>query len=513
MVVSCVYIKFPAKAALVYPNQYVYIKPAPYWTSDPCDEFGTSQGVTILERDYNFFYVEYTRGGVKKRGYLSCDWITASGYSWPNHTEFNPGYNKSGASATTYYGPGTSYGVSGSIDADEGTNTTKPLLILGYSGSYAYVQYITNPTATSGHPKFKRAWVLTSKIGVLPPSAADGFTADNTYTLIKCNATGKYLTATADSSAAAGYAVSQQDPTGNENQQWKFVMQGNAATGVYYKIQNVATGLYLEVVGAIPVLDVKVELKALSSPNKAQEFELRKTANGYQIRTRCSGNFEVIQSYTGYLSQKRYASTNASQLFAMETMHQYWDKGYTYTEYDGSGKTNLSFRVLSGDIRPQLANVNLANIYDAADLWESLGANIQINLTTSNTDWDIGFSADEIIQSGDKVNILGMAFPMDNINSFYPYGEADLNGYWDRCQIIFNLDPDCYFVGLSDSDKDVVIIHELGHALKLQHPYGEGTGGHVVYSVMCQGLPDNGNKVSSVPSAYDIRTLKNKWGE
>ncbi len=44
--------------------------------------------------------------------------------------------------------------------------------------------------------------------------------------------------------------------------------------------------------------------------------------------------------------------------------------------------------------------------------------------------------------------------------------ENDLNDYWDRCNIVVNLDA---MSDLSIDQRKEVIIHEIGHALKLCH--------------------------------------------
>ena len=55
------------QAATVKPNKYTYVRDAPYWTNSVVDQFGTTQSVTILERDYEYLYIEYTKDGVKKK--------------------------------------------------------------------------------------------------------------------------------------------------------------------------------------------------------------------------------------------------------------------------------------------------------------------------------------------------------------------------------------------------------------------------------------------------------------
>ena len=176
LVLQCFFIapmpKTEAATITLYPSNYTYVKPAPYWTCSPCDEFGTSQQVKIIERDYNFFYIEYTKNGILKRGYASMshfDEADYDGYGWCNHPYFTTAYNNTSSSKTTYY---TSTGTAsfGSIDADEGEHANKPLMVLRYENSRAFVQYVTNP-GTTGHALYKRAWVDRNCITVSPPAA------------------------------------------------------------------------------------------------------------------------------------------------------------------------------------------------------------------------------------------------------------------------------------------------------------------------------------------------------
>lgn len=69
----------------------------------------------------------------------------------------------------------------GLIDLDEGEHANKPLPVLRYENSRAFVQYVTNPSST-GHALYKRAWVDSSCITLSKPSR---FEHAGKYTLIK----------------------------------------------------------------------------------------------------------------------------------------------------------------------------------------------------------------------------------------------------------------------------------------------------------------------------------------
>lgn len=78
--------------------------------------------------------------------------------------------------------------------------------------------------------------------------------------------------------------------------------------------------------------------------------------------------------------------------------------------------------------------------------------------------------------------------------------------------------------GFSEIQRKKVIVHELGHAFKLAHTFGDlnyinvpnGRGGYFdnnsVAAVMNQGIPDTElNLATATPKWHDKINLKNKW--
>ena len=61
---------FTANALDSTTNKYTYIRMAPYWTAEVVDELTSGYSITILEREYTYLYVEYTKNGTVKRGYM-----------------------------------------------------------------------------------------------------------------------------------------------------------------------------------------------------------------------------------------------------------------------------------------------------------------------------------------------------------------------------------------------------------------------------------------------------------
>ena len=106
---------------------------------------------------------------------------------WCNHTEFNPGKIKSTSSVQMFYGPNKdTYGIVTTLSSTVGSTSNNPLLILGYSGIYAQVQYVSNYTQTAYNvqPQYCRGWVLTSQIEAIRPNASS-YLGTSVITMIK----------------------------------------------------------------------------------------------------------------------------------------------------------------------------------------------------------------------------------------------------------------------------------------------------------------------------------------
>ena len=72
---------------------------------------------------------------------------------------------------------------------------------------------------------------------------------------------------------------------------------------------------------------------------------------------------------------------------------------------------------------------------------------------------------------------------------------------WSKSEIVIRTTN---WRDLSDVGKEGVVIHEIGHALKLDHPDKN------VLSVMQSGV--GGEYHSNYITVYDIYSLKSKWG-
>ncbi|MBQ7035142.1 MAG: RICIN domain-containing protein [Clostridia bacterium] len=507
-------VKFEAEAATITATviQYSYVKPAPYWPCNPMDEFPSGTTVKILEREQDTFYIEYTKDGIVKRGYTPMSNFTASsyeGYSWCDQAVFTPGHNNTGSGADVYYGPGGSYAKVGAIDADEGIHAHKPLLVLRTSGSYSFIQYVTNP-GTSGHVLFKRGWIQSSKITLDKPTGTS-YLSSGCTAMIGNAGTGKFLQAVQDSSAPYGYRIEEATATGYQNQVWYFYRY-TTSSGVYYKIKNMAANLVMEVTDFLPLVEQTIRLVPESSPNKAQEFAVIENNNGFNIATRCSGYYMVLRSIGSAVQQNRKVG-GTNETWSIQRLNKYHNAMYSnvgYSEAEDMKTLNyyVEQNVIDGDW--------LAQVSTAVSRWNNCSyiTGVKLNRCTNKASADIcirlGYDTDETL------------YGVTTVYSYWQPGtftgnDADFSDETIRGSIVeinsYNVHIDSIFIH--------TLVHELGHALMLKHPFYELENNitlqdinmdRVAYSVMNQGgLHEQYPKIVDSPSYYDRRTLLNKW--
>ncbi|MBQ7034505.1 MAG: RICIN domain-containing protein [Clostridia bacterium] len=510
-------VKIEAATITATVNQWSYVKPAPYWPCNPMDEFPGGTSVKILEREQEFFYIEYTANGIVKRGYTAMSNFNAAdyaGYDWCNQAVFTPGHNNTGAGADVYYGPGGSYAKVGAIDADEGIHAHKPLLVLRTSGSYSFIQYVTNP-GTSGHVLFKRGWIQSSKITLDKPTSAPVLESEN-LVMIGTGSTGCFLDVKYDFDAPYNYIVGQDEATGDPTQLW-VIQKYSSDAGVYYKIKNAYTNLVMEVSSLLPVIETTIHLVPESSPNKAQEFAISPTGTGWQnIATRCSGNYMVLHATSTSIQQNRKLG-GTDENWNFHVLDKYFP--CTYSNMDYSATENM--RTLKYYVETEIIQRGFKPLVDeAADLWNARSNFTRIELENCSTraEADIYIEVDTLTDI-DNNNTMGYTVPYRSWNNAF-VGER---GYFSDSVLRGTKITINDYVTVTERQWQITLLHEMGHALMLDHPFYELSPSFqihqvnmewVAYSVMNQGgdVTDTYPKVSNRIENYDMRTLSNKWG-
>lgn len=483
-------------------NQVTYVRMSPYYTAETVEILAAGTSIKILERDYAYLYVSYNNGA--KRGYVPRTFTDATGYSWCSHGIFSPGYNSTSSAVTVRYAPSSTSNSCGTIDANEGEIVSKPLLVLREENGYYFIQYTTNTSATgSTQPLYKRGWVSTSSITVKKVAAAP--VTGVAQKVVICNTQLKYLTATSSST------IAYTEATGEYNQQWilrKLDYSGSA----YYRIESVEYGTCLEVKDSTAVLGNNIFLDTINTaPDKSQEFALQSINRtepfgiGVRILTRCSGNFLGIKYTDGVFSHVRQDDDYTS-LFFIDPIDNQWNGAYIRFG------TSLTYRI---DPSAIVGNLSEKLYTDAIDNWKGL-SKVSLNRVTSGTSEAITFKT----MSLDEVP--GITCPRLNSSGqeYKPsYSNSELNTSWYDVTIFLNSDSktEGCVTRLSQDNIKKIITHEIGHALKLQHPhYITVANGKItidyIPSVMNQGSLAEEN-VSPVPTEFDIQSLQIKWGK
>ncbi len=510
-----------AEAATItlYPANYTYVKPAPYWTCDPCDEFGTGQQVKILWRDYNFFYIEYTKNGVLRRGFAAMSHFNSAdyaGYSWASYDYFIPAYNATTMTINIYEGPSNTYRKMGTLAPDAGEPMrANTLTLLKSGGEYCFVQWITNPNSTE-QPIFHRGWVWFGYISAFPHYPTADIDANN-YVLIKNVGTGTYLQLNGSADTDSGYDLSLVPLSDAKAQHWHVprneTAYNSSLSDYSYRLIGIVGDMAWEVNGKIPVLDAKLVVNAQSpmEENKAQDFYFCSTGDSYgsyQILTRCSGGYLALQANSaGTAVYQERKSSSDYQKWVIEPFDAYVKINYLNVPKVNNISQLKYYIVKTGNTAISNADITSSIITTAVSYWNAKKEQTGVQLVPTNILSEAHFT----IASSDNIgNAHGRT---DSL-----YNQSDPNNpFFTQVEVKLS---QTYLQNEEESYKTFVVCHELGHALGLTHtdvchndnnsyPY------YLYYSVMNDGNyyfeVSNPENRANTPTNYDYRTLQCKW--
>lgn len=184
--------------------------------------------------------------------------------------------------------------------------------------------------------------------------------------------------------------------------------------------------------------------------------------------------------------------------------------------YVNENNKNLVFLIVDS------AKTNLLNssVYNSATVWNNISNNVDVYVYYDAL--PSPFPLDKIIPMpviGTQLegNVVAQTIPHDKNGNV-----VSVNSNWMYVHIEMDTSPNAFSIA-SDPTAAAkkTFIHEVGHALKLEHPTKNATiTGHSYngypYAVMNQNLPKSlggASQVASCPTWHDIECLTYKWGE
>lgn len=260
--------------------------------------------------------------------------------------------------------------------------------------------------------------------------------------------------------------------------------------------------------------------------SSATKWELELTFfnnNYYNVKNISADNYMVGTSANGTVTSS--ATTTVYSYWVFEEIERSTFNNYFTGTYNGMGnKLNIKISLDSSIYTSGLAN---EIDYDVVKVWNGISSKVVIygpNDTAPTNCINVSIIADN----------LQYVFPEDIHARYavgYTYGYKMINGNKIRAEFNESFDgADIYInsaylsVLLGDSEMiESIVIHEMGHVLKLCHPKEEY--GLPVFDGARNGYNDD-NSVCSVmnhavgenlfcirPKIHDIINLINKWGE
>ncbi|MBQ3084913.1 MAG: hypothetical protein IJC46_05635 [Clostridia bacterium] len=462
---------------------------APYGTgcASTGKTFTAGQGAFLVSRDYDYYYVYWYENQKEVYGYVPISSLNITGFAWTQYDIYRPGVCTATTQVLSFAGTTNTYKWIGEIYADE-----YPLMVLGsrvnpYNNvTYYFIQYL------DGSGLVKRGWVDAS-LGTVTYSLSGGSDVINALSssshlnevFIVNKATQKAL-----SSNVSTNSIYQINMNGILNQAFHIVptTYNGSSTGYYQIIPAGNTSLALQISGTGFAEGLSVVLAPRTTNDKRQEFKFeiwhhRETTGELRfyvtIMSRCTGHYRALEMNNGNLVQSEldYAANQTWEVYGVTDT---WDG--TYGLYGGSAHPG-NYKVKVDD--SMLDDFTLDEIQDCVDQWNTLDGNFSIEVTTDAT-------ASNVLAIIEKKNLsqydrtdsnghpdgmyLGLTSPRFVVNGVLTVDTSQnrVNEKWHSTMVYIDLDRIRTKYPAENTFRSMVlkiIIHELGHSLKLSHTY------------------------------------------
>ena len=254
-------------------------------------------------------------------------------------------------------------------------------------------------------------------------------------------------------------------------------------------------------------------------------FTVTKTSNGYRLKNKATNKYLAL-SANNVLTSSSSETTNTNFIFEaieVDTFNNYWPGSYNVGIYDGVAHIQVVVEA-SAYSNPTID----VSYFDAVNVWNNLCENVIIygpgeSVPNGITPLVVTFRGRVFSENGVAASTVGI-----NANGVTAEQLGSVT-YENWSSVIIYISNTVEF---SETDAKKTIAHEMGHALKLAHPWQctnlqsveNGRGGYSRY-----GIPDRGNArvlalmnqdratesnnlSACVPKIHDIINLRNKWG-
>lgn len=188
---------------------------------------------------------------------------------------------------------------------------------------------------------------------------------------------------------------------------------------------------------------------------------------------------------------------------------------YYAGKYIGKNGAEILLRI---EPSAQTSLLDWAGVYQYGYDWNDISSNVEVSLVYASVNTPTIYGAMSVCgyNPGNDYVFAGTGAYDSNGNP-----TSDFNADWSKVTIYMNTSRGAYFNENCRNPQEAAkkaFLHEVGHALKLSHPFiSRGLGGHTIdgrpVAIMNQSYPgDFSGAVSPTITAHDISCLKAKWG-
>lgn len=465
--------------AVLNRNVTVYCAPYEWGNASSGYTLSAGQGVFVIGREYECFYVYWYIGDREMYGYIPLSSVSVSNYYWIEYDIFRPGTCTATTPVLSYAGTTNTYFNIGEIYAGE-----SPLMVLGQIRNqfnnrlYYFVQYQTAAGLA------KRGWVDASSGTVKYINCFSSERADISNKIVFRNrATGKVLGWNTTTNN-----VEQQTVSGSVYQEFTLEkVYYNSRFSGYYRIISAADSSKVLAVSSTGFAEgLSIIMQPKGEIDKRQEFlfNLATSQNEedvyFRILTRSSGNYRSVEVYGSNSAE----GTDIIHSMSTGVVNQYWDLIIVSSPWYGtfgqySGNTSpFGFKVHYDSSLSAVLSLN--DVQECVGRWNSAYNRLSIQTINKGSQLSSDRLATVVkatIYDNPNLDyiILGRCCPEKRINnSINTYINEDaatyVNDYWHSTTIQLDIDK-MISNGYSLNEIKKVLTHELGHSLKLSHTY------------------------------------------